>query len=204
MSGFTLLPHSKPKRFTDPVVRLVARTGITPNGITTLGFLVNVVAALLVAWGSLLAAGIVMLAGSALDMIDGELARATGKASVFGAAYDSVLDRYSEAAVLLGISLHAIDTGNSLHIALAFVAVTGSIMVSYVRARAEGLGLSLNEGLFTRVERVVLTGAALIAAHWWPLALTVALWLLAVLTNLTAGQRVYHVWAKTRAGTGAQ
>jgi CDP-diacylglycerol--glycerol-3-phosphate 3-phosphatidyltransferase len=150
------------------------------------GLLGNGVAALLIAQGQLIAGGVVMLLASALDMLDGALARATGKASRFGALLDSVFDRLSEAAVLFGVVLYALDRGNEDQAALAFVAIVGSLMVSYVRARAEGLGVSMTDGLFTRPERVVLLGAALLVG--W---LTPALWVLAVLTMLTAFQRLY-------------
>lgn len=179
-------------------MRGVARTGITPNGVTAFGFLMNGVAALLAARGATLAAGIVLLVGSGLDLIDGALARATGRASRFGAVFDAVLDRYSEILVMLGLVLYFEDRDAALEIVLLYAALAGSVLVSTVRARAETLGYSLREGLFTRVERVVLTGAALIIATWWEPALTVALVLLAVLTNLTAVQRVYHVWQKAR------
>jgi len=185
----------------DPIVRAVARTGLTPNGVTAIGFAGNVVAAVLAGAGLLLAAGLVMLAGSGLDLIDGALARATGRVSRFGAVFDAVLDRYSEAVVLLGLMWYYADRDAVIEPALLFAALAGSVLVSSVRARAETLGLSLREGLFTRAERVVLLAAALCVAAWWRPALTLALWLLAVLTNLTAWQRVYHVWTKTGEGT---
>jgi CDP-diacylglycerol---glycerol-3-phosphate 3-phosphatidyltransferase len=119
-------------------------------------------------------------------MLDGALARMTGKASRFGALLDSVFDRLSEAAVLFGVLLYALDRGHDDQAALAFAAIVGSLMVSYVRARAEGLGVTMTDGLFTRPERVIVLGVALLVG--W---LTPALWLLAVLTLLTAFQRLY-------------
>ena len=123
---------------------------------------------------------------SALDLLDGALARSTGTASRFGALYDSTLDRLSEAAVLFGILWYELDLGNREEVLLAFLAVVGSLMVSYVRARSEGLGMPLKDGLFTRSERVVLTGVLLLFG--W---LRVALWILAVLTLFTAAQRTW-------------
>ena len=177
----------------------MARTGVTPNGISAIGFLLNALAAVLVARDALVAAGAVMLFGSALDLVDGALARATGQASRFGAIFDAVLDRYSEGAVLLGIALHLVGQGDERSAVLVFAALTGSVLVSYVRAYAETLGFPLREGWFTRVERVLLTALALLISGWWAGALVGALWLLAVLTNLTALQRLYHVWAYLRA-----
>lgn len=187
----TLLPRRAPAAVLDPIVRGLAAARVTPTMLTTTGFLGNVLAAWLAAEGELRLAGIAVLFFSALDMLDGALARVTGRASRFGALYDSTLDRLSEAAVLGGLLWHALQTGSDEQAMLAFVATVGSLMVSYVRARAEGLGLALRDGLFTRSERVVLVGVALI------LGLTrAALWALAVLTVLTAFQRL---WIGSRA-----
>jgi CDP-diacylglycerol--glycerol-3-phosphate 3-phosphatidyltransferase len=150
------------------------------------GLLGNGVAGLLVARGDLVAAGILMLIASGLDMLDGALARATGKAGPVGALLDSTFDRVSEAAVLFGVLWYALDRGHDEQAALAFVAVVGSMLVSYVRARVEGLGGKLTDGLFTRAERVVLLALALLFGF-----LRGALWVLAVLTLITAAQRLY-------------
>jgi CDP-diacylglycerol--glycerol-3-phosphate 3-phosphatidyltransferase len=120
-----------------------------------------------------------------MDLLDGAVARATGKASPFGAMFDSVLDRLSEAAVLGGILLYELQLENHEEAVLAFGAVVGSLMVSYVRARAEGLGTTMTSGLFTRPERVVVTAVALLFGWLRP-----ALWLLAVVTLVTTAQRV--------------
>ena len=187
----TLLPRRAPAALLDPIVRALVAARVTPAMITTAGFLGNVLAAGLAARGDLLLAGVAVLFFSALDMLDGALARATGRASRFGALYDSTLDRLSEAAVLGGLLWYALQTGSDEQALLAFVATVGSLMVSYVRARSEGLGLALRDGLFTRSERVVLVGVALI------FGLTrAALWALAILTVFTAFQRL---WIASRA-----
>lgn len=195
----TILPHTVPAQVIQPIALAVARTGITPNGITALGLIGNLIAAWLAADGRWLAAGLVMLAGSGLDLLDGALARATGRTSRFGAIFDAVLDRYSEAAVLFGLLVFFEARGDLLQVILIYIALAGSVLVSLVRARAEIDGLALREGLFTRAERVVLTAAALIVGHWAPVAVTGALWVLAVLTSLTALQRVYYTWKLGRA-----
>ncbi len=182
----SLLPRRAPTAVLDPIVRVLAGAGVTPFWLTTVGFLGNVLAAWFVVQGWLLPAGLAVLFFSGLDMLDGHLARSTGTASRFGALYDSTLDRLSEAAVLFGILWYQLDLGNREESLLAFLAVVGSLMVSYVRARSEGLGMPLKDGLFTRSERVVLTGVALLFG--W---VRVALWLLAVLTLLTAAQRTW-------------
>lgn len=186
---FTLLPHSVPRRITDPIVAVVARTGATPNHLTALGLLGNVGAGVLAARGEFLAAGILLLAASALDLLDGALARATGRASTFGAILDSVLDRLSEAAVLGGLAFYYTQRGDREEIALCFAALAGSIMVSYVRARAQASGLEMKEGLFTRAERVLLLGGGLIIDQ-----MRIALWILAIMSNATAVQRLFGAW----------
>jgi CDP-diacylglycerol--glycerol-3-phosphate 3-phosphatidyltransferase len=186
---FTLLPHSLPQRLINPVALAIARTGVTPNTLTLLGFLGNLGAAVLVARGEFLAGGLVVLAASALDLLDGALARATGRVTRFGAVLDSVVDRLSEAAVLAGLVFYYAGLDRREEVALAFAAVVGSILVSYIRARAEGQGLDLREGLFTRPERVIVLALGLIIDQT-----RIALWILAVLANLTALQRLYAVW----------
>ncbi|MGE3855965.1 MAG: CDP-alcohol phosphatidyltransferase family protein [Dehalococcoidia bacterium] len=181
-----LLPARPPARAIDPIVRILASIGVTPAALTTAGLVGNVLAAALIVQGSLLAGGIVVLLASALDMLDGALARATGSASRFGAMFDSVLDRFSEAVVLFGIAWYGVERGDTEVVVLAFAAVVGSLMVSYVRARAEGLNLQLRDGIFTRAERVVLTGAMLILGY-----VTIGLWVLATLSLFTAFQRLW-------------
>jgi len=193
LRSFTLLPHTVPRWLTDPIVGVIARTGATPNHLTVLGFLGNLGAAALAAGGEFLAAGLVLLAASALDLLDGALARATGRASPLGAVFDSVLDRLSEAAVLGGLAFHFAQRGEREETVLAFAALAGSLMVSYVKARAEAHGLELREGLFTRAERVLLLGVGLIIDQ-----MRIALWILAVMANATALQRLYIVWERFR------
>jgi CDP-diacylglycerol--glycerol-3-phosphate 3-phosphatidyltransferase len=196
LPSFTLVPHKVSTRFTDPIVTPLASAGVTPNMISVFGFAGNVAAAALAAGGYLLPAGIVMLIFSALDLLDGALARKTGTVTKFGAVFDSVLDRLSEAAVLAGLLFHYSQLGgHTEEIALCYAAIVGSIMVSYVRARAEGIGLELREGLFTRAERVILLGGALLFGGQ---VLRIALWVLALLAHFTAAQRVFTVWQKLR------
>jgi len=194
-----LLPRTAPRRLLDPVVRAAARAGLTPNVVSVLGFLGNSAAAALAAQGWLPVAGGLMLVSSVLDLVDGALARATGRVSRFGAVLDAVLDRYSEAVVLLGVVAYQAGREAYLPITLACAALTGSVLVSDVRARAEALGFALREGLFTRAERVAVMALALLASAWWEGALTLALWLLAVLANLTALQRLIHLCRKLAA-----
>lgn len=187
--SFTLLPHSVPRWLTDPIVGVIARTGATPNHISVLGFVGNLGAAALAARGDFLPAGLVMLAASALDLLDGALARATGRVSRFGAVFDAALDRLSEAAVLAGLAFYFAQRNDREEVMLCFAALAGSVLVSYVRAHAMARGLDVREGLFTRAERVILLGGGLIISQ-----VRIALWILAVLAIATALQRLYVAW----------
>ncbi len=202
MPSFTLVPHKVSTRFTDPVVAPLAAVGVTPNMISIAGFAGNVAAGVLAASGYFFWAGVVMIVASGLDLLDGALARKTGTVTKFGAVFDSVLDRLSEAVVLAGLLYHygAIG-GHNQQIILCYAVIVGSIMVSYVRARAEGIGLTLREGLFTRAERVILLAAALIVGHGVVLW---ALWALAVLSHTTAMQRMITVRQRLSAEDGRQ
>ena len=192
---FSLLPHSVPRRITDPIVFLLAKAHVTPNALTLLGVLGSAGAAVLLARGQFLAGGIVVLAAGALDVLDGALARATGQVTRFGAVFDSVMDRVSEAAVLFGLLYYYAGRDAREESLLIFAALAGSMLVSYIRARGEILGIPIREGLFTRAERVIVIGVGAIIGQ-----VRIALWILAVLANLTALQRLYLVWRKTRQG----
>jgi CDP-diacylglycerol--glycerol-3-phosphate 3-phosphatidyltransferase len=174
--------------------RFLGRLGFSPNGLTILGSLLTASVGLLAAQGWFLAAGICLWLFSATDTLDGALARATDRVSVFGAFLDSVCDRYAEAAVFFGLVWWYQSTGNAFGVALAYLALVGSLMVSYARARAEGVGLQAAEvGWFQRPERIIALGIGLMLAPFVPGILLVVLGLLAVLTTVTVLQRVVHV-----------
>ncbi len=194
-----LTPRSAPKWLTDPAVSVLSRLGVTPNMLTLFGFAGNVGAAVLAANGRFLEAGIVMLAFSALDFLDGSLARATGRATPFGSVLDSTMDRLSEAVVLFGLLWYFSDLNAREEVLLIFAAVVASIMVSYLRARAEIIGVKLREGIFTRTERVLLLGGGLILQDILDTnVLTPVLWALALISAFTVLQRLVLVWLKTR------
>lgn len=180
----TILPTRLPKGIQDGIGRTVGGLGITPNMISLFGFFGNVAAAWLITREALLAAGVVYVVFSALDLVDGAVARATGLASPFGAVFDAVLDRASEALVLAACGWYFAERGEQVQAAFAYAAIFGSIAVSYMRARAEVVGLSMREGLFRRQERVALLTIGLLFN-----ALTVVIAVLAILANFTALQR---------------
>ena len=185
-------------RFITPIVDVLIRLGVTPNMVTAFGFVANVVVGALAAAGYLVAAGIALPLFGAMDGLDGALARRTGKAGKFGAFLDSTLDRYSEAIVLFGLLVYASQRGLQAEQLLVYVTVVGSLMVSYTRARAESLGVDCKIGLLTRLERFVIMSAMLIFQQ-----VTIGLLLLAVLTNVTALQRMVYVLRMLRRVEGA-
>jgi len=172
---------------------LAARTGVTPNTLTVLGFVGMAVAGALCAAGSFFFAGVVVAASCIFDALDGALARASGTASVFGAFLDSFLDRYAEAAVYAGLLVHYAWAGAPSGAVAAFLAAIGSLMVSYARARAEGLGIECRAGLFARPERLAVLIAGLVTGLVLP-----ALVILSVATNATAVRRLLHVLQSAR------
>jgi CDP-diacylglycerol---glycerol-3-phosphate 3-phosphatidyltransferase len=181
------------KGIAEAVARGLVRTGVSPTQLTLIGFALNLVVAAILAAGWLPLVGVLVLVVGLFDMLDGALARVANRATTFGAFLDSTLDRYSEAAVLLGLLY---DAGRRLDLTtatLAFVVIVGSLMVSYTRARAEGLGLSCEVGFAPRPERIILLGLGLIVGLEVP-----ALAVLALITNVTAVQRILHVYRLTR------
>lgn len=197
----------------DPFIRGMLKMGITPNGITAAGFAGNLVAMgffieaalcfegnstgvyTMIGWG-----GAIILAAGLFDMMDGRMARLGNLSSTFGALWDSVLDRYSELVTLFGICLVFIKAGWFWMGVTTFAALVGSVMVSYVRARAEGLDIECKVGLMQRPERVVVTAVAAIATGvaenlWW---LAGGMILIAVLANITAFWRVGHCYRQMK------
>lgn len=177
------------------IVLPLARRGVTPNMVTLLGFLFNVVTAIIIATDHLTAGGVMLLLSGAFDMLDGALARVAKRQTVFGAFLDSLLDRYSEASILLAVIYVFTVRGDTAAVLLSYAVAVGSILISYARARAEGLGLECKVGIAPRPERVILLGIGLLFGGW---TLIAVLGVLAVLTHFTAMQRLYHVWQQTQ------
>jgi CDP-diacylglycerol---glycerol-3-phosphate 3-phosphatidyltransferase len=175
----------------------LAKLPITPNQLTVAGMLVVFASAFLVATGHLLAAGIVLAFGGTFDILDGALARVTKRSYPYGAFLDSTTDRYAEAAVYVGLAAYYVGQPNPRPAVLGvLLALVGSLAVSYVRARAQSLGFKCDSGLFARPERIVATIVGLVFGGW---VLFVVIWALALLTNLTALQRILEVWRQARA-----
>jgi CDP-diacylglycerol--glycerol-3-phosphate 3-phosphatidyltransferase len=173
-----------------PVGRALGRIGLTPNALTALGLVLNIAAGVILATGAYQWGGLAYLAASAFDSLDGAVARAMGQTSRFGAFFDSLADRYSESAVLLGLAWGLTLSGQWTLVAAVGATLVGSLMVSYARARAEGLGVDCEIGLLQRTERILVLGVGLLFAE---LLLAPVLLALAVATNVTVVQRVLHV-----------
>jgi CDP-diacylglycerol---glycerol-3-phosphate 3-phosphatidyltransferase len=187
------------RRQAEALMSAIGRIPVTPNQITVIGVALTVVASVLVALGYLRWAGIVLIVAGTFDILDGALARSSGRAYPYGAFLDSTLDRYSEGAIYMGLAAYFASTPGPLQrwLLLATVAaLAGSFLVSYVRARAQSLGFTCESGLFARPERVVVTVVGLIFGG---VVLYGVVFLLAILTNLTALQRIREVWLQGRA-----
>ncbi len=182
---------------TQPVASLLAKTPLTPNAITWLGFCVTIGAAALVVTEHLLAAGIVVLVAGFFDMLDGALARVTNRVTRFGAILDSTLDRLSEAILLLALLAVFAGNGQVAESILVGAALLGSLMVSYLRARMEGLGIECKAGLFTRPERVIILALGLLLSQF-DYALVTALAVITFFSYITAGQRLFYAWRQTK------
>ena len=192
------------RRWAERAVGVFRDSPITPNMLTLFGLVITGVGALLVATGQLLVGGIVLAFAGLFDIFDGALARAAGKVYRYGAFLDSTVDRYSEGVVYLGILIYFLDQHDGLRPIIVLIALAGSFLVSYVRARAQSPGFTCDVGILARPERVVIIVAGLLLESvgikiggWTPL--TVALVILAVGTNFTAVQRVWVVWQQNRA-----
>ncbi len=176
-----------------PFVWVLARAHVTPNTITIIGFLVTIAAGVLVAMGHLLAGGIVVLVAGFFDMLDGALARSTNQVSRFGGILDSTLDRLSEAALLVPITILYAREGLMNGVILAGLALPGSFVVSYIRARAEAAGIDCEVGFFTRTERVIVLALGLLLDQ-----LFIALGIIVFFSYLTVVHRLLHAWRQIK------
>jgi CDP-diacylglycerol---glycerol-3-phosphate 3-phosphatidyltransferase len=182
---------------TPPFARLLARTPLTPDALTWLGFFITIGAVVLIVTSHFLAAGVVVLVAGLFDMLDGALARLTGRVSRFGAILDSTLDRLSEGALLLAL-LVVFTRGQHVTASLVVgVTLLGSLMVSYIRARIEGMGIECKAGVFTRPERVVILALGLML-NQYENALLATLAIIAFFSWVTVVERLVYAWRQTR------
>lgn len=179
------------ERFASPLGRLVARIGISPNQLTTLGLLFTGASAVAVANSQFLLGGWLLVAGGLMDLLDGSVARATGRSTPFGSFYDSVADRIADAMIFSGLALAF--NGQPRILALILVGLVASFVTSYVRAKAEAIDLACTVGMLERGERAVLLMVGLLFHTY---LLEAALWVLAIGGVVTVMQRVHHVWCQ--------
>lgn len=187
------------RRQAEALMKAIGRVPVTPNQVTVIGLALTFAAAVLVAFGHLRWAGVVLIVAGSFDILDGALARTTHASYPYGAFLDSTLDRYSEGAIYVGLAAYFVALGGPLQrwlVLATFAALAGSFLVSYVRARAQSLGFTCETGVFARPERVVVTVVGLIFGG---VVLYTVVFLLAILTNFTALQRIREVWLQGRA-----
>ncbi len=169
------------------------KTGISPNALTLIGFVLTVVVAIVLGMGQLLWGGLLLIFAALFDTLDGALARHAGKTTVFGAFLDSVMDRFSESVTLVAlIWYYSGQADGRTPVILLAATIVGSLMVSYTRARAEAVNVECKEGFFQRTERIIVLILGLVTGWMLPV-----LWILAIFTNFTAVQRIYDVYRKT-------
>jgi len=173
-------------RITNPVIGILGKSGIKPDALTFTGLAINIGAAYVIATGHFPLGGILILVAGLFDLLDGALARFAKKTTKFGAILDSAVDRISEAAIFCGLLVWYMP-GRS-EILLIFAVLIGSFLVSYIRARAEGLGLECKVGLFTRAERVIVLAVGLLVNQ-----VVIALWILVVFVYITVVQRLVYL-----------
>ena len=176
-------------RITNPLVGILSKSGITPNALTFINLALSIAAAYVIATNHLILGGVLVLVSGLFDLLDGALARFTKQTTKFGAILDSTVDRISEAAILCGILILYLGRGGRLEIVLIFAVLIGSFLVSYVRARAEGLGWQCQVGLFTRAERVIVLAIGLLINQ-----IFIALCVLVAFVFITVVQRLVYLW----------
>lgn len=203
MSIELIPPVVKPgfKRLMSPLVRLCVRLHLNPNWLTTISFFLSFFSAVSFAQGALVRGALLFLISGLFDMFDGSVARASNRVTKFGALYDSTLDRYAEIMVYIRIGHHFIGKmGQGMAetqqaALLVFIGLAGSLMVSYIRARAEGLDFECKVGLMQRPERIVLLSVGALISEQWLIYMIVVI---AVFSNITALQRLAHIWMKEK------
>ncbi len=185
---FTDLMRTLFKGVLDPIGEFLNNIGITPNALTMVGLVGNAVGAVFLMQGNMFVGGLIILAMGPIDALDGTMARLRGEPSTFGAFVDSVTDRYSELVIYLGLLIYYLQEGDWMTSGLVYLAAAGSVLVSYVRARAEALDYEAKVGIMTRLERYVVLVPALVFNI--PI---IGVGIIALLANVTALHRILHV-----------
>ena len=177
----------------DPIGAFLNRIGLMPNTMTILGLIGNTVGAFLLSQGQFTYGGLIILAMGPVDALDGTMARLRGEPSEFGAFVDSVTDRYSELVIFGGLLVFYVQDADWVMALVTYFAASGSVMVSYIRARASSLGYDTKVGILTRMERYLVLAPTLVLGYPW-----VGLWIIAILANITALQRIWDIRVQTQ------
>ncbi len=186
------------RRITEPLKTTLIKSQLKPNTLTWLALAISIIAAGTIATNHLLIGGFLVLLSGLFDILDGALARLTNQATRFGALLDSTFDRISDAVLLLGLLVLYVMSGGTTEMVLIFLALISSFLTSYVRARAEGLGINCPVGLFTRAERVIILALGLLLNPLYEFSIFIALLIVVVLGFVTVGQRLIYVWQQTK------
>jgi CDP-diacylglycerol--glycerol-3-phosphate 3-phosphatidyltransferase len=180
-------------RIIQAIVSALALSRVHPNVLTFIGLLINIWAAFLFSYGKFVAAGLVVIGAGLFDMVDGRVARETNRVTRFGGFFDSVLDRYSDLALLVGLLIYYASINRYFYVVLTAIVMTGTVLTSYARARAENTIPKCKVGFLERPERVVLIIIGALANRMAPV-----LWVIAVLSNITVISRIVFTWEETK------
>jgi CDP-diacylglycerol--glycerol-3-phosphate 3-phosphatidyltransferase len=186
------------RRITEPLGTALVKSRIKPNTLTCIALAISIIAAVAIATKYLLIGGILVLISGLFDILDGAAARLTNKVTRFGALLDSTFDRISDSALFLGLFILYLPSGGIIEMVLIFLALVSSFLTSYIRARAEAIGINCTVGLFTRAERIIILALGLLLNPLYGFSIFIALILIVVLGFFTVGQRLMYVWKQTK------
>jgi CDP-diacylglycerol--glycerol-3-phosphate 3-phosphatidyltransferase len=198
VTNLTEIRRTAARWITEPLKTVLVKSRLKPNNLTWIALAISMIAAWAIATNQLVIGGFLVLLSGLFDILDGALARLTNQATHFGALLDSTFDRISDAIVFLGLLLLYIRSEGLMEIVLIFLALIAALLTSYVRARAEGLGVNCPVGLFTRTERVIILALGLLLNPLCKFSILIALAILIVLGFVTVGQRLVYVWQQTK------
>jgi len=192
------LRRSAARLITGPLNAVVVKSRLKPNTLTWCALAISLIAAATIATNHPIIGGFLVLISGLFDILDGALARSTNQATRFGALLDSTFDRISDAILLLGLLAFYIMSGGTMEIVLVFLALIASFLTSYIRARAEGIGINCPVGLFTRTERVIILALGLLFSPLYSYSIIIALLLMIVFGFVTVVQRLVYVWQQAK------
>jgi CDP-diacylglycerol--glycerol-3-phosphate 3-phosphatidyltransferase len=192
------LRRSAARLITGPLNAVLVKSRLKPNTLTWCALAISLIAAATIATNHPIIAGFLVLISGLFDILDGALARSTNQATRFGALLDSTFDRISDAILILGLLAFYIMSGGTIEIVLVFLALIASFLTSYIRARAEGIGINCPVGLFTRTERVIILALGLLFSPLYSYSIIIALLLMIVFGFVTVVQRLIYVWQQAK------